>query len=786
METRLVYDLELGRLPGNIGKKAAGLADLHKLRLPLPKTWVVTYDGYRHYRQNDETVLARLTQELEPLLDATKTYAVRSSASIEDDVSHSFAGQFRTELNVPGVAAVPQAIWQVWATAESPGVNAYVQRTEHGSEGFDMAVIVQEMVDAQIAGVAFSRNPVTSREEIVIECVYGSGEALVQDGVKPLHWVNRWGRWTEKPESDPSIVEVVTAVAEQTRKIANRVGYDVDLEWAWDGDRLYWLQMRPITSIRGTHIYSNAIAKEVLPGIIKPLVWSISVPRTNGVWLDVISEVIGPTGIDPSSLAKQFHYRAYFDAGTFGQIFESLGMPRDSLERMAGVGSGTGSKQSFRPGPKMVRHLPRMVRFALRLWLIQNRAQRDLTNGQQALSAFSLDPAPELDGGALLNRLDAIFEAHHPIIYYNVIVPFLFRLYETLLRKAMARAGLDYASLDLVGDLPDLEAYDLPTKLASLQEQFSQLDERTQQGIRQCTYEEFGRMAGVDEFRTGVTSLLTQFGYLSDSVTNFSNVTWREQPELILRLIADYPAAPAAAVPRVQFGQLPIGWLKRQRLRPFYGRARRFRFFREAFSAVYGQGLSLIRSTSLAVGDHLVRQGWIPERDDVFYLYEDEIRQALEGATNGGGLSSLVARRKAEIALSMDAELPTLIYGDQDPPLVPRTNQLLQGTATSPGYYTGTVKVITGMTDFGKLAAGDVLVVPYSDVAWTPLFARAGAVVAESGGMLSHSSIVAREYGIPAVVSVEGALSLIDSATVTVNGYTGEVVVHAEETVCKS
>jgi phosphohistidine swiveling domain-containing protein len=781
MEARLVYDLEAGRLPDSIGKKAAGLAHLHRLRVRLPKTWIVSYDGYRRYRNNDETVLAQLTQELEPLLDPLRTYAVRSSASIEDATDHTFAGQFKTSLNASSVSDVIQAIWSVWASAESAAVKAYAQRTEHGYEGLDMAVIVQEMVDARIAGVAFSRNPVTCREEIVIECVHGSGVALVQEGVKPLYFVNRWGRWTERPVTDQSTFEVVTAVAEQTRKIANRVGYDVDVEWAWDGNALHWLQMRAITSVRGTRIYSNAIAKEVLPGIIKPLVWSVNVPRTNGVWLDVISEVIGETGIDPSSLAKQFHYRAYFDAGTFGQIFESLGMPRDSLERMAGVRSGAGSKQSFRPGLKMMRHLPRMVRFVLRLWSIQGRAQRDLARGQQALSAFAPEPEPDLEGGALLTRLDAIFEAHRPITYYNVIVPFLLRLYEALLRRGMERAGLDYAALDLVTGLVDLEPYDLPAKLTHLKDRFCQLDERAQQEIRQCTYAEFGELEGVDEFRADVAALLLQFGYLSDSFTNFSNVTWREQPELILRLIADYPAPPTTVMPRVQFDQLPIGWLKRQQLRLFYRRARQFRIFREAFSAVYGHGLGLIRSTSLALGAHFVRQGWIDERDDVFYLYEDEIRQAVEDAMNGGALSSLVARRKAEIALSMDAELPEVIYGDQDPPLLPRSKHLLQGMATSPGYYTGTVKVITGIIDFGKLAAGDILVVPYSDVAWTPLFARAGAVVAESGGMLSHSSIIAREYGIPAVVSVEGALSLVDSATVTVNGYTGEVVLHAEE-----
>jgi pyruvate,water dikinase len=103
---------------------------------------------------------------------------------------------------------------------------------------------------------------------------------------------------------------------------------------------------------------------------------------------------------------------------------------------------------------------------------------------------------------------------------------------------------------------------------------------------------------------------------------------------------------------------------------------------------------------------------------------------------------------------------------------------VLSGIPTSIGHHTGPVKVVRGIQDFEKVSSGDVLVIPYSDVGWTPLFARAGAVVAESGGLLSHSSIVAREYNIPAVVSVEGATLLPDETLVTVDGHKGEILIH--------
>jgi pyruvate,water dikinase len=100
----------------------------------------------------------------------------------------------------------------------------------------------------------------------------------------------------------------------------------------------------------------------------------------------------------------------------------------------------------------------------------------------------------------------------------------------------------------------------------------------------------------------------------------------------------------------------------------------------------------------------------------------------------------------------------------------------MHGTPTSPGYYTGPACLVRGIEDFEKVKPGDVLVIPFSDVGWTPLFARAGAVIAESGGILSHSSIIAREYGIPAVVSVPDAMKLRDNQTITVDGYKGEII----------
>jgi pyruvate,water dikinase len=189
----------------------------------------------------------------------------------------------------------------------------------------------------------------------------------------------------------------------------------------------------------------------------------------------------------------------------------------------------------------------------------------------------------------------------------------------------------------------------------------------------------------------------------------------------------------------------------------------------------------LFRVYYLAVADHLLNDGLLDAREDIYFLYDREIRDYVNGDNSGTGFRTLIKQRMEEMERCKDALTPEIIYGDSPPPVVIHPNKKLTGTPTSRGYYTGKTKVVRGLGDFHKLNNGDVLVIPYSDVGWIPLFAKAGAVVAESGGMLSHSSIVAREYGIPAVVSVSGALQLQDDLVVSIDGYTGEVLVHAVE-----
>jgi pyruvate,water dikinase len=186
----------------------------------------------------------------------------------------------------------------------------------------------------------------------------------------------------------------------------------------------------------------------------------------------------------------------------------------------------------------------------------------------------------------------------------------------------------------------------------------------------------------------------------------------------------------------------------------------------------------MLRPHFLEVGRRLVDRGLLDSPDDVMFLSADEAREALLSGSPAGDMA--IARRD-EMAQLTDVRMPETIFGDDFVPVPHSDGDLdqLHGVATSRGWHRGTLRVVNGIADGPRVQPGDVIAVPFSDVGWTPIFARAGAVIAESGGMLSHSSIVAREYRVPCVVQVDDATRLPDGATVVVDGYTGTITVEA-------
>lgn len=792
MAQSFIAKVSAAQLPEFSGGKAKQIQQLMSDGVRVPTTYVCMWNAYESQLQDKTAILTQLREELLPIIDLKKTYAIRSSANVEDGQNFSFAGQFDSLLNMQGIDAVLEAIQQVWDSVNRVSLGAYIEQTRFSKDQLRMAVLVQEMVRPIVSGVSFSKNPMTGLDETVVEAVCGSGESLVQDGISPDRWVYKWGDWVKKPKRTNIAEDVILDVVTKTSEIAKRHGVPVDLEWVYDGTAVYWVQLREITTGSNVNIYSNRISREMLPGLIKPLIWSVNTTVVNSAWIDIFTELIGSNDIEPQDLAKAFYYQTYFNMGTIGRIFAALGMPQETLEVMLGLEGGE-QRPKFRPSGKVFQHVPRMLKFTIAKLRYSREVDSFLPRMDQTFESFGEKLVDEMDEQELLAEIDALCHFTQRAAYANVVSPLLMQMYNSLLRTNLQKQGVDYDQFNLSHHIEGIEDFDPNTHLDALYNQFSQLDMSVREQIGTGTFTDFQAMRGIEELQTAVCQFINRFGHLSDSGNDFSKRPWREDPDLVLKMIVnhryiDYEGFmdsykdEGTEKESYNWDTLPISRVTRWRLGWHYQRARQFRYYREAISFKYTYGYGLLRNYFLALADHFVQRQIVQQQDDIFYLYMPEI-EAIVNENPQNDYQELIQKRKQEMESAQDIVLPEIIYGDQPPPLetYDEDQERLTGIPTSGGYFQGPVRVIHTIGDFDKMVLGAVLVVPFSDVSWTPLFARAGAVIAESGGILSHSSIVAREYKVPAVVSVTGACRILkDDMHVIVDGFKGEIILNGQ------
>jgi pyruvate,water dikinase len=554
------------------------------------------------------------------------------------------------------------------------------------------------------------------------------------------------------------------------------LGHPLDLEWVYDGEKVQWVQAREITALRDLNIYSDSFSKEFLPGMIKPLVWTVNTPLVNGAWARLFAKLTGIRDLDPSTFSKQFYYRAYFNMSVVGRVWERMGMPRDSLERLMGVGGQT-SKGKFRPPPKMMLTMPRVTLFIIDMVRLHWDLDRLLQSVPKDLKHFEGQDLRSMDGEALLAEVDRLFQVDQELAYFNILTYLQLAISNRMLRSALSKAGYDLGDVRLVPERNGDVARYPDQALEHLVRTYLDLPPEVRAEVDQASYDGLRGVAGAEQLVQGLEGFLSQFGYLSDSGNDISVRPWREDPDTILRTVIGSGAQSKSLTPK-EISQLDLPWTLRFRIRSVYGRTCQDAYFKEKVGEMYGRGYGLLRPLFLSLGDKMVEKKVIHSREDIFFLYMHEVRQTVEGGCAENTCNDLkirVTMRRKEMDGLRDVVLPPIVYGERAPPMERVGSYMMKGVATSGGYHQGPARVVKGLADLSKVEPGDVLVIPYSDVGWTPLFAKAGAVVSEAGGMLSHSSIIAREYGIPAVVSVPGAMSIEDGTQLLVDGYKGEV-----------
>lgn len=726
---------------------------------------------------------------------------VRSSAVGEDGEGASFAGQYETVLGVRGEQELRDAIRQCWAGAFTERALAY--RKSHGQHGpAALALLVQHQVDADVAGVAFTADPVSGdRDQVLVSAVPGLGNVLVDGSVRPDEWRVGPDLGTPVRVEHQALAEPqARAVAELARRVETELGGPVDIEWAMADGQLQLLQARPITALPvppevslppGTWVKETDRSPEPLTGLGASLV--------PGIVARGMSRVFAESGgllerLEVRSVGGELYLHVVPPGGHEGTpppwwLLGVLARALPSMRRRMRA-----ARRTLEPG--------RLASVADRWWLVERPELQRRAARLRAVDLTALDDAGLADHlrETRAQATDAMRVHFEMTMPYLVPVHALVRVCGRLLQWPEERALGLLAGNSRTTTAPGREVAELAARIMA--------DPRARDALTGPADEIADRLEAADvELASAFRGWLDRHAWRNVHNDPGSPV-FAEVPELVQRLLVEAAdrseGADAAAELRAEARALlqadPAGRAEFDRV---LSAAETAYPLREDVACWTGSTFSgILRVAAIEAGRRLVAQGRLDRAEDAVMLSFDTLVGALSGEPT---VDLRAEQRRARSERAWVRSHPGPAHHGAQPSAPPdlralpaagrRVNEVLlwshsaapttdrivagdgvAGSPASPGRHTGRVRVVRGVDDFGRLRAGDVLVCPTTDPAWTVLFPLVGAVITEGSGVLSHAAIVAREYAIPAVVGVRDATrTLVDDQLVTVDGGTGHV-----------
>ncbi len=893
--------LDLGELRAadlpSVGGKAANLGELISAGLPVPGGFCVTTAAYARAATGVDTtdpVRARELLRSAPLPDDVAAavvaayrrlcaehdgagpdpagargsdgepdvpVAVRSSATAEDLPTASFAGQQDTYLNVVGVDSLLDAVRRCWASLWTDRAVAY--RADIGIDDAEvrLAVVVQQMVAAQVAGVLFTADPVSGRRtRAVLDASPGLGEAVVSGMVNPDHLAVEGGRVVDLRLGDKAVAvralpgggtERVELRAQQNtgadgpdacitdaqaaaltalgRRVEAHFGVPQDIEWALDDAGTIWLtQARPITSLYPVPPSRDGalrvfVCASLAQGLTRPITpMGLAAFGVIGGSLARLFGLPGPHTTDPVAPPPAF---AAVGGRAFVDVTAVLRNPlgRAVATRVLGIMEArTGvvlrelsADPAFTPVPQgrrraLRRIVPVLVHLRVPLIVAQaivspTAARRRVTRIGARAAAIPASPP----GATPIERVDRATEALATAVevFPRSAPAFVAGFLMRAVARRLAGADLDDVTMDAVlRALPHNVTTEMDLQLWALAQQvradpasaaeLGAADADPDLGALASRFHA-GDLPAV--LQNGLAAFLRRYGHRAVAEIDLGMPRWSEQPEHVLGVLANYlrlsttgdgdpdaaPDARFAAGQRVAEQALAdvvarVGRRSRWRARAVgfaLGRVRALVGLREAPKDHLVRLIALARAELAAVGVVLAARGLLDAPDDVFFRDLRDVRAAVTGTDQ----RARVAARREEYARELRRRhVPRVLLSDgTEPEALARADVpddgALVGTPASAGTITATARVVLDPVG-ARLEPGEVLVAPSTDPGWTPLFLTAGALVMEMGGANSHGAVVAREYGIPAVVGVPDATTRITTgARLTVDGAAGRV-----------
>ncbi len=814
-----------------LGGKGAMLKALGS-QFAIP-AWFAVISPQGHEAELD---LSALDSALHRLDGGHGPYAVRSSATEEDGVQHSFAGQFDSFLNV-GAKDVADRIRDVWASARSTRIQTYRDRQGLTDGCLQPTVLVQVMIPAEWAGVAFSADPVSGRRGLrVVSATQGLGDSLVSGEVSGETFVfNRDGQRLShaQPNGAPPCPEhIARAAARLATQSEHHFGRPQDIEWAWAEGQLWLLQSRAITTLAdqpdpdGTPIlWDNSNIAESYSGMTTPLTFSFARYVYAGVYrqfcrmMKVPESVITDQDAAFEQLLGLIRGRLYYNLLNWYRCLAMLPgfqFNRTFMEQMMGVGEALPEELLTQVAPAKagfgarMRDLGRLLFSSGALVYRLNRLPRDIQRFNQRLEAALNAPSRPLEDmradelvahyrdleTRLLSRWDApLTNDFFAMIFHGVL--------GKLCIGWAGERGADLHNALLVGEsgIISVEPARRVAALADLARDDSALVILLQTGDRETIEADRVSHPNLD---AGIRAYLADFGDRCIEELKLESRTLTEDPMPLYRAIGTKAAThnthvgeAAADLRQSAESEMDLAleghpWRKRlyrRVLKQARTRVRERENLRFERTRLFGR----VRRIMLELGKRFYAQGRLGCPEDVFYLELDEILGFVEGRATTTDLDALVKVRRQVFddyrsapppanrfitrgAVNLGHRFEAAEAGpDETESGSPANSEEWFGTACCSGRVRGRARVITDPRQ-SSLEPGDILIAERTDPGWILLLAAASAVVVQHGSLLSHAAIVSRELGLPSVVAVPGIMNqLKDGDWIEVDGGLGVV-----------
>ena len=769
-------------------------------------------------------------------LGPAEGYAVRSSATAEDLPTASFAGQQDSYLNVIGTDAVLEHIRRCWASLFTARAVAYRLQHRIDHRSVRLAVVVQKMVFPDVAGIMFTADPATSnRKAVSIDAGFGLGEALVSGLANADNYTVEGGVITGRsvgaqavavrplPEGGIQQAEIepgrrgaqkltdaqILQLAAIGRTIEAHFGRPQDIEWAFADDTFAIVQSRPITTlfpIPGPqdgkfHVYMSFGHQQMMTDAMTPLGMSFfqnqfaETPLIEAgarLYIDLAPDLASLTG-------------RQIALATMKSVDPLIDSALRELMKRDGFG-----KSLSRGGERYLKLNGGGGYFTWRLPVEALKLYR--SNDPDAVGALRAEHDAALE--AVERRLgtlsgDALFpavlETLNPEMKDEVIDPrsmgivylgmYALNWVNKQMEKWLAELGAgDRLLTSVTNDVTSqmgLALLDVADVVRTHPEALAVLPTLTDDGF----FAELSTVDGGEEVSRSIRDFLQQFGMRCPGEIDVTRPRWAEAPSTLVPMILSTirtlePNARTARAERNRreadelanslldrLSRLPGGRRKAKKTRTMISRLRNFSGYREYPKYLMMRHYWVIKQALLAEAARLVEAGAIKRTEDIYYLSFEEFREAVR---TGEVDRELIARRRDDFEAAERLTPPRVITSDGE--VLTGSYQkaripdgALAGVAVSGGTVEGRARVVRDLTD-AELAEGDILVTAFTDPSWTPVFLTVKGVVTEVGGAMTHGAVVAREYGLPAVVGVEGATRLIrDGQRIRVNGTDGYV-----------